>query len=243
MTVRARIGVIYPDDTWVDKDILDYLEEFGRFVPPDVEMHSAHQYVRARDTTVEEGIWLSESPDIEIAAQRLMRFDPDCIAHMCTTTSFIKGRGHDADISDRIEGVTGVPAVTTSTAAVKALRALGLKKIATASPYLAEVNQRLTEFLEGNGFQVVNSIPLCLSQDHNLNPAGRIRRAAEDADRPEADGVFISCTGQKTAGFISDLERKLGKPVVTANQATIWCALRMVGIDPKLPGLGILYGD
>jgi maleate isomerase len=236
------VGVIYPDDTWVDKDILDYLQEFRRFLPPEVEMPSAHQYVRARDTTVEEGIWLAESPDIEVAAERLMRFEPQCIAHMCTTTSFIKGVGHDRDISDRIEKVTGVPALTTSTAVLEALRTLRATKVATAAPYLADVNQRLTEFLEGNGFSVVSSNPLGLARDHNLNPADNIRRAAEETDRPEAEAVLIACTGQKTAGFISDLEEQLGKPVVTANQATMWYALRMVGVDPKLPGLGILYG-
>ena len=241
MAVRNRIGVVYPDDTWVDEDIRGVLDEFRRFLPSNVEMVSAHQYVRPRDATVEEGIWLADSPDIEIAAQRLMRFDLQCFAYMCTTTSFIKGVGHDTDISDRIEKATGVPAITTSTAVVKALKTLGVKKIATTSPYLRGVDQKLTEFLEGNGFQVVNSNPLCLPQDHCLNPAERIRQAAEETDRPEADCIFISCTGQKTAGFISQMEKELGKTVVTSNQATMWWALQMVGIKPRLPGLGRLY--
>jgi len=47
----------------------------------------------------------------------------------------------------------------------------------------------------------------------------------------------------RTAGFISELERQLGKPVVTANQATAWEALQMMGVKPILPGLGKLFGD
>jgi len=242
VTRRAVIGVIYTDDTWVDRDTQDLLDEFERFLLPGVEMVSAHQYVPAGAFTVEHNVMLADSSDIEMAAKRLMRFEPLCFGYFCTTTSFVKGIGHDTDISSRIEDATGVPAVTTSTAVLKAFNALGLKKIATASPYLKDVDQRLTQFLEGNGFQVVNSNPLHLSQDHCLNPADRIRRAAEEADRPDAEAVFISCTGQKTAGFISAVENQLGKPVITANQATMWCLLRMIGIDPKLPGLGCLYG-
>ena len=77
MTVQARIGIVYPDDTWVDEDIRDVLAEFRRFLPSDVETVSAHQYVRPRDCTVEEGNWLADSPDIEISAQRLVRFNRD----------------------------------------------------------------------------------------------------------------------------------------------------------------------
>jgi maleate isomerase len=241
MTVRTRIGVVYPDDPWVDQDIQDLLEEIRLFLPTSVEIVSAHQYVPPRDVTVEEVVSLAESPDIEIAAQRLMRFNPGCFAYLCTAASFIKGVEHDTDISDRIEEATGVPAITTSTAVVKALKVLGVKKTVTVSPYLRDLDQKLTEFLEDNGFQVVKSSALCLPQDQGLHPPERIRQAVEKTDRPEADGIFISCTGLRTAAIIDDLEKELGKPVVTANQATMWCALQMLGIEPRLPGLGRLY--
>jgi maleate isomerase len=238
---KVRMGVIYMDDMWVDNDIQVLLDDLRQFLPADVEMVSVRQYVPATDATVEQGLWLADSHDIEVAAQRLMRFDPQCIAYLCTTTSFIKGVGHDTEISNRIEEVTGVPAITTSTAAVKALNALGLSRISTVSPYMPEVDQRLTAFLQGNGFQVVAANPLGLAQDHSLNPSDAIREAAEDADRAEAEGIFISCTGQRTAGFIGELERKLGKPVVTSNQATFWCALHMLSVEPDASDLGRLY--
>ena len=237
----VRIGIIYPDDTWVDRDNQETLEEIKRFLPEQVEMATAHQYTRSNDSSYEEALWLAESTDIEIAAKRLMRFKPTCFAYLCTTTSFIKGIGHDTDISNRITLATGMPAITTSTAVVKALKALNLKKVTTASPYLREVDRKLTEFLEGNGIKVVNSNPLSIPQNHNLNPSERIRRAAEESYRQEAEGIFISCTGQKTARFISDLENSIGKPVVTSNQATMWVILQMVGIKPNIKGLGRLY--
>jgi len=34
----------------------------------------------------------------------------------------------------------------------------------------------------------------------------------------------------------------VGKPVLTANQVTVWKGLQLLGRVPALPGLGILFG-
>jgi maleate isomerase len=48
-------------------------------------------------------------------------------------------------------------------------------------------------------------------------------------DVPDADGLFISCTNVPTYDIIGPLERWLNKPVLTANQVTVWSALRQIG--------------
>ena len=60
-------------------------------------------------------------------------------------------------------------------------------------------------------------------------------------DRPEADGIFISCTGMRTSNILSPLEDTTGKPVVSALQATIWGTLRLADAPAELPGLGSLF--
>ena len=40
--------------------------------------------------------------------------------------------------------------------------------------------------------------------------------------------------------WIAALEAELGRPVVTSNQAALWCALRTAGIADAIPGLGRL---
>ncbi|MGW4591294.1 hypothetical protein [Amycolatopsis thermoflava] len=50
-----------------------------------------------------------------------------------------------------------------------------------------------------------------------------------EGDSPTAEAVFVSCTGLPTYDVIAPLERELGKPVVTANQATMWALLHSVG--------------
>jgi maleate isomerase len=58
---------------------------------------------------------------------------------------------------------------------------------------------------------------------------------------PEADAYFLSCAQMRIAEVIGLLERDLGRPVVTSNQAAAWHALRESGIHDKVPGFGALF--
>ena len=56
----------------------------------------------------------------------------------------------------------------------------------------------------------------------------------------DAEAVFISCTNLPTYDVIATLEAELGKPVLTANQVTIWSALRVIGRKAVGPGQRLL---
>ena len=58
-----------------------------------------------------------------------------------------------------------------------------------------------------------------------------------------ADAVLVSGTGLPTAGIIEDLERELGKPVVTSQQASLWLALRLARVADSVPGFGRLLRE
>ena len=53
----------------------------------------------------------------------------------------------------------------------------------------------------------------------------RVKRQRHD----DADAYFISCTAIRAAEAIEPLERDLGKPVVTSNQAMVWHSLKPAG--------------
>jgi maleate isomerase len=55
--------------------------------------------------------------------------------------------------------------------------------------------------------------------------------------------VFISCTGLRTFPVVARLEERLGKPVVTSNQALAWDCLRLAGVHDRLPGRGRLFAE
>ena len=54
----------------------------------------------------------------------------------------------------------GVPATTTSTAAVAALHELGARRVAVLSPHVDALNERLRGYFETSGFVVVNMVGL-----------------------------------------------------------------------------------
>ena len=124
---------------------------------------------------------------------------------------------------------------------VKALRQIGVTRLALASPYMPDVEKAFITFLEGHGFEIENSVALNLPDGHGIVPPDRIRAAAEDADRPEAEAVFVGCTGQRLGHILDDMEAKLGKPVLSANQVTVWHALQLVGCEPVVPNRGSLF--
>ncbi len=237
-----RLGAIYPDDAWVDVETQAYVDEFRAFLPSTVEMISAATPVLPGDATVDSAVEMAESGHIEEAARRLLTHEVICFAYYCTTVSFVRGPGADLEICRRITDATGVEAATTtSTAMIVALRALGVSRVALASPYLSEVEQKLIEFVEAHGIRVSNSVSLSLSSGHYRMPPDEVRQLAENTDTPDAEAVFVPCTGLRLSAHLEAMENRLGKPVLTANQVTSWHALRLMGVDTRLPKKGRLF--
>ena len=167
----------------------------------------------------------------------------DLILFSCTAGSFLGGKGFDQELTRHLEQLTGVRVTTTSTCVLRALKALGLRRLNVVTPYSAQVNALERRFLEACGITVVHITGALLerSQDTPKLTAETMRRFALDADTPDADGMFISCTGLHVDGLIEPLEHELGKSVLTSNQCGLWGSLRALGIPDQLPGLGTLF--
>lgn len=237
---RPRVGAVFPDDAWVVSDAAAMVDDFRSYMPDGVDLVAASAPAPNRTNTVEFGIWLAENGDIEEAARRLtVRAAPHVLAYYCTTVSFVRGVGGDADIVRRMTETTGLPATTTSTSMLAALRAVGARRVALASPYMPDVEQKLIEFLAGHEIETVSSVALNLPLDHSIVAQADILEAARRADRDTADAVFISCTGQRLSAHLEDIEASLGKPVLAANQVTSWHALVIGGWADRWRGPGL----
>lgn len=134
-------------------------------------------------------------------------------------------------------------ATTMVTGVIKALKALNVKKIAIATPYLDEINVEEAKYLEAKGFEILDIQGMNLINDFDIasvSPAF-IKEYAKSVDTLEAEAVFISCGALRSVEIIEELEKEIGKPVVTSNQAFIWDLLRLAGIDDKIDGYGKLF--
>ena len=234
---RAKIGRISPSPETVG------CEEWRRALPDGVCLVETRTLIY--DVTVE---GLAETvKQVERAALELASAEVDVILQAGTAIAFFRGFGHDRELCQRITATTGIKATTSLTAVVEALKILGIKAPAVATSYLADIDARLADVLEKSGFvvAVIRGMGLKRSIDMGkIRPEEtyRFARAIVDA-APGADGIFISCGNLRTFEAIEPLEKDTGLPVVTSNQAGLWQALRMAGIEDKLPDLGRLLRD
>lgn len=143
----------------------------------------------------------------------------------------------------RMQDATGVSATTTTTAVLRALRLLGVQRMGMATPYIDEVNALEVKFLAEHGIEVVKSAGGGIVQTPDIQecePGVSFRRARE-VDDERAEAVFISCTGFRTVENLEKLEAGLGKPVISANQATFADCLRLLGVRQVQPRYGSLF--
>ena len=236
MSVRTRIGLIIPATNSTAEP------DFAMVAPSHVSIHGQRMW-NINDLTVE--VMEEMNADAEQAARYLSQAKMDFIVYGCTTGSFFKGPGYDEELIQRIEKATGVPATATAPAAVAALRAFGAKRISVASPYTQWQNDRLREYFEAVGFEVLNVEgdprgAVAGAQGHCNLSAESVVEFASAVCRPEADALLCSCTAWRSMEVVAELERRTGKPVVSANQATVWEAFRRLGIDDPRPGFGSL---
>jgi maleate isomerase len=55
-----------------------------------------------------------------------------------------------------------------------------------------------------------------------------------------ADGVLIAGTGFRCVAILDALEQNLKRPVISANQVSLWHCLRMSGVHAPIAGYGSL---
>ncbi len=201
--------------------------EIWSLLPPGVSLHVARLKLRA--DTLEELQRMVD--DLPVQVDRLLDAQPQAIAFGCTAGSFLEGTGYDRRIVDAVSAITDVPCTTTTTAVVSALKELGVERPAVFTPYPEWLTLREVDFLTGAGFKVVSHRCLGLEDGMNEVSPGEIYSIARSMDGPGVDGIFISCTDFPSLSVLPFLERDLGKPVVSSNQATLWMLFRLAGLD------------
>ena len=237
---RGRIGLILPSvNTIAEPEIYSILPEgvtahTARMDLP-VDISSEEGFMRMCDVGCSNG---------EPAARELATAKVDILAFTFTAGSFYRGAGWDEEIARRMEKAGGAPCIVTSSASVQALRQMGLRKIGVGSPY-AVANRLLKTYLEQRGMTVtkIEGLVLPTAVHVGRQPLMKFEELVRAVNTPEAEGIFISCTNFATLPKIDALEKEIGKPVITANQATFWATLRKMGVKDQGSGSGRLFRD
>lgn len=180
---------------------------------------------------------IAGATDIILPGSRL-----DVVAFGCTSAAMTIG---EEKVFEHIRSVRpDAKGTTPITAAFAAFRSLGARRIGLLTPYRADVNRIVASYVRAAGFDV----PVFGS--FNEQDDGIVSRitpdsvlAGIDAIREKAaiDAVFVSCTSVRLAAAAAEIEQKIGLPVTSSNHAMAWHALRLAGIDDKLPQWGRLF--
>lgn len=175
---------------------------------------------------------------------RLGAARPDSMMWACTSGSFVFGRDGARRQADEVATASGVPASSTSIAFVDALQHLGIQRVAVAASYPQDVAAHFVDFLSDGGVDVVamGSHGIITAAEVGLLEQAQVLAMVRAADHPDAEAVLVPDTAMHTMGFVDQLEAAVGKPVLTANQVTVWKGLQLIGPVPHLPGLGRLFG-
>jgi maleate isomerase len=234
---NLRIGILLPPANTAMED------EIPPFLPPDVRV-SFNRLSREGRTLSPQSL-LSMARSIGRAAGDLSWCEPDIMVYGCTSGTFLDGIGNEAALARQITEQTGISALTTSTAVIDALRAVGAQRVFMITPYPDAVSLHEVEFLAHYDIEVAawDSFRCELSAEVPVIAATEVTALA--LRHREAiigcDALFVSCTNLKVMGEIAEMERLLGVPVVTSNQASLWAALRRIGAPSTPKGCGRVF--
>ncbi|MGE0847153.1 MAG: aspartate/glutamate racemase family protein [Flavobacteriaceae bacterium] len=229
-----RVGLVVPSVNAVVEP------DFAWAAPPGVTFHATRVPLSA---TTPEGL-REMNRSVAAAAGLLAHLTPDLIAYACTSGSFVDGEAGLRAQTAQIADIAGCPVVTTSGAIIDAFGFLGIGRVALATPYRDEVNEAERAFFAGHGIDVLSVVGLGLSGQaiREVTPE-RVVELAHEADTPDSEALFLSCTDLRALEVVDRLEQELGKPVLSSNQVTLWGILRALGEPTRFSGLGRLLAQ
>ncbi len=219
---RLGIGVIVPADMALDR-------ELWRWTPPDISLYVTRLPATPPAVTLETVSLMGDPTLVAPTVSELLPAEPAATLYACTSGSFVRGLAGERELVGSLESAGAPLVVTTSGAMLAALAHLGVTTVAVATPYDAVITERLAAFLNQAGVRVVATRQLGLSSHIWRVPYAETAELVRAADHPDAEAVLVSCTNLPTYDLIAELEDDLGKPVVTANQASMWAVLRLLG--------------
>ena len=236
---RARLGfLVPPGNHTVEPELI-------ALTPPGVSVHFSRLVARgpAGSHHGQKERNRSQIEHIDESASLLAMVKPNVIVLAHTATSYTLGRSAEAALLQRLQAQYAIPFATAFGSVAAALRELGVERVALGTPYSEEITLEGKAHLEEHGFDVVSHGRLENVTNIYEQTAERAYRLGREVDTPEAQAVFLSGTGMPTIQILEALEQDLGKPVLSANSAMMWHALRLAGVRHPISGYGRLLAS
>lgn len=180
-------------------------------------------------------------PDVIAATETLDDARCDAIAFHCTANSTGEGSDGEERLLATMREATRAAVTTTATSLRDALEVLGARTIVLVTPYSANVTEHEAQFFADAGYPVARwkALDLGGSDAFCATPPSAWEAALLASQRDDVDAYVLSCANIACFSVIDRIERALGRPLITSNQAVLWATLRAAG-GPRPDGLGRL---
>lgn len=199
--------------------------------------------VESDDHTVEAMRAVGTGTRLLDGARAARRHEPDALMWACTSGSFLYGwEGAHQQVAS-VSEATGLPVSSTSLAFAAACRALDITSVAIAATYPAPVADGFSVFLRDAGISVASAAAhdIGTATEAGTVDGDNLFEMVRSVDSDAAQAILLPDTALHTIGWIADLEATVRKPILTANQVTIWQGLQLLGLDITADGLGHLF--
>jgi len=233
---RGRIGlVVLASDFTIEHEWRQVFEAV-----PGLALYESRIF---NDTTITPETLRAMEPKLTVAADLILpSFPLEVIAFGCTSASMAIG---EEKVFEKLRVAKPDSRFTTPiTGAFEAFRAFGAKRVGVLTPYRADVNQIVADYIKARGFEV----PVFGSFNEEYDPTvaritpASVRRGIKTLlDTADVDCVFVSCTAVRLVEDAADIEAEIGIPVTSSNHAMAWHALRLAGVEDSLPQFGKLF--
>jgi maleate isomerase len=236
IATRARIGLIVLASDYT-------IEDEGRRIYTPLSGVALYQSRILNDVRITPETLRAMEPRIAASTDVILPgSELDVVAYGCTSASMAIG---EEKVFEKIRSVRPDARCTTPiTAAFAAFRALDARRIGVLTPYRADVNRIVADYIRARGFDV----PVFGSfNEENDGIVARITPKSIEAGiaaikkKAAIDAVFVSCTSVRLASAAARIEAEIGLPVTSSNHAMAWHALRLAGIDDSMPQWGRLF--
>ena len=233
---RKRIGYIGP----TVMEVVPY--EFYRFAPDGVGLVGVTCNIdELTPAEFEKGL-----AQVKSAATYLGSRGVDFILHGGGPLVVARGNGFEEVIVRDIEAASKVPASTGIRAAKEALRHIGAKRVALASPYPARHNDAMSAYLAGQGFDIVRAegkdVPFKAMQSVPLEEIMSFAKGVL-ARAGVCDALYLPCPQWQASQIVDAFERETGTPAIAYLHASFFVAFKTLGIRDSIRGQGRLMAS
>lgn len=171
------------------------------------------------------------------AARRLGGQGCHSVLWACTSASFFKGMQYAQRLAQLLSDGAGVPASSTAIAFLAALDAIGAKRVDILSPYVPELTETMVSFFSEAGINVQNIQHMQRAPGQHIFDTDCNGELADfvASTTMSNNPIVIPCTSISSLQRVAELERIACRPIITANQVTLWHALLLAGLTPNIP--------